>query len=188
MQERRSAPDAQPLFVDFVNTLHWYEGVPIELIGDLPGANAWLAENGMPSLPNDAALARLLAFRERARAVTEAVATGQSLDALDLAALNDALANASGHLVVLEPTSAEPRLALEADAAVDALVAFRVALSLANFLESGDRQRLKLCANPGCGFAFVDTSMNATRRWCFMRYCGNRVKVRAFRTRQRTAD
>ena len=25
---------AQPLFVDFVNTLHWYEGLPIELIGN----------------------------------------------------------------------------------------------------------------------------------------------------------
>jgi hypothetical protein len=54
----------------------------------------------------------------------------------------------------------------------------RVALSLATFLESGDRRRLKLCANPGCGFAFVDTSTNATRRWCDMRYCGNRLKAR----------
>jgi predicted RNA-binding Zn ribbon-like protein len=61
---------------------------------------------------------------------------------------------------------------------------FQIALSLAVFLRSSQRQRLKLCANPGCGFAFVDTSMNATRRWCFMRYCGNRHKVRAFRSRQ----
>jgi len=46
---------------------------------------------------------------------------------------------------------------------------FRVALSVASFLRSPQRQRLKLCANPGCGFAFVDTSINATRRWRFMR-------------------
>ena len=62
--------------------------------------------------------------------------------------------------------------------------AFQVALSLAVFLRSARRRRLKLCANPGCGFVFVDTSINATRRWCYMRYCGDRLKVRAFRRRQ----
>jgi predicted RNA-binding Zn ribbon-like protein len=62
---------------------------------------------------------------------------------------------------------------------------FRIALSLAMFLEAGDRHRLKLCANPGCGFAFLDTSTNNTRRWCFMRYCGNRVKARTFRQRRK---
>jgi predicted RNA-binding Zn ribbon-like protein len=66
----------------------------------------------------------------------------------------------------------------------DRLPALRIALSFANFLESGERHRLELCANPGCGFAFVDTSTNGTRRWCFMRYCGNRMKLRAYRQRQ----
>ena len=34
----------------------------------------------------------------------------------------------------------------------------------------------------------VDTSMNATRRWCYMRYCGNRLKARAFRQRHRAPE
>jgi hypothetical protein len=29
-----AAGPAQPLFVEFVNTLHWYEGGPVELLGD----------------------------------------------------------------------------------------------------------------------------------------------------------
>jgi len=69
-------------------------------------------------------------------------------------------------------------------AAADGLAGFRIALSFANFLEAGDYARLKLCANPGCGFAFLDTSTNGTRRWCYMRFCGNRLKARAFRRRR----
>jgi predicted RNA-binding Zn ribbon-like protein len=30
-----------------------------------------------------------------------------------------------------------------------------------------------------CGWLFVDTSRSGTRRWCDMRTCGNRAKVRA---------
>ena len=68
------------------------------------------------------------------------------------------------------------------------VVTFQIALSLARFLASGERHSLKLCANPGCGFAFLDTSTNRTRRWCDMRYCGNRRKVRAFRRRHKATD
>jgi len=37
---------------------------------------------------------------------------------------------------------------------------------------------LRECANPGCGWLFVDTSRNKSRRWCKMGVCGNRVKAR----------
>ena len=43
------AARGQPLFVEFVNTLHWYEGLPIELIGDPAAFAAWLAEHGLPA-------------------------------------------------------------------------------------------------------------------------------------------
>ena len=31
--DERAGPDGQPLFVEFVDTLHWYEGSPVELFG-----------------------------------------------------------------------------------------------------------------------------------------------------------
>jgi predicted RNA-binding Zn ribbon-like protein len=42
--------------------------------------------------------------------------------------------------------------------------------------------RLKQCPgdNGACGWLFLDTSRNGTRRWCDMRTCGNRAKVRAY--------
>ena len=42
-------------------------------------------------------------------------------------------------------------------------------------------RRLKICAAPECRWAFVDRSRNATRRWCSMRSCGNRHKLRRHR-------
>jgi hypothetical protein len=39
-------PAGPPLFIEFVNTLHWYEGAPIELLGTRAELDAWLAEHG----------------------------------------------------------------------------------------------------------------------------------------------
>jgi predicted RNA-binding Zn ribbon-like protein len=177
----------QPLFVDFVNSLHWYEGAPIELIGTPADLAGWLAEHGLPAVDLDSVLPALLALRAHTRAATEAIATGQPPAAVDLDALNAALGAPGGRLVLRHADTARARLAFALDGDDRAVPAFSVALSFANFLESGRRQRLKLCANPGCGFAFLDTSTNGTRRWCFMRYCGNRLKLRAFRRRRHSA-
>ena len=45
----------------------------------------------------------------------------------------------------------------------------------------GELRRLKICAAPECRWAFVDRSRNVTRRWCSMRACGNRHKLRRHR-------
>ena len=177
--------DGQPLFVDFVNTLHWYEGVPIELIGDDADFTVWLAERGLPVHDVTGCLPAVHLLRGHARAVTEALAARRTPPEADIAALTAALAAPDGHLVLVGADTPQPQLAFGTDTSDALLFTFQVALSLALFLESGDRHRLKLCANPGCGFAFIDTSTNATRRWCYMRYCGNRLKARAFRSRSR---
>jgi predicted RNA-binding Zn ribbon-like protein len=46
--------------------------------------------------------------------------------------------------------------------------------------------RLRMCGAGDCYLVFVDTSRPGRRRWCSMERCGNRAKVAAFRTRQRT--
>jgi predicted RNA-binding Zn ribbon-like protein len=175
----------QPLFVDFVNTLHWYEGVPIELIGNDGNLRAWLAEHGLPARDVTGSVGAVHQLRRHVRAITEALATGRAPTEPDIEALEAALAAPLGHLGLIGSDTPRPQLTFGTNASDAVLFPFRVALSLATFLESGDRRRLKLCANPGCGFAFVDTSTNATRRWCYMRYCGNRLKARAFRSRSR---
>ncbi|WP_336211155.1 CGNR zinc finger domain-containing protein [Nonomuraea sp. LPB2021202275-12-8] len=44
--------------------------------------------------------------------------------------------------------------------------------------------RLKVCAEDSCQWAFVDSSRNRSRSWCSMRVCGNRTKTRAYRARK----
>jgi predicted RNA-binding Zn ribbon-like protein len=178
--------EGQPLFVDFVNTLHWYEGAPIELIGTESDFAAWLLEQGFPADGVEGYLPEVHRLREHVRGLTEALASRRAVPHVDMGALQAALAAPTGSLRLVDPESAEPHLSFATEAPAAIVFSFQIALSVARFMRSPQRKRLKLCANPGCGFAFVDTSINATRRWCFMRYCGNRVKVRAFRRRQRT--
>ncbi len=41
--------------------------------------------------------------------------------------------------------------------------------------------RLKVCANPGCRWAFYDTSRNHSGTWCDMNTCGARAKMARYR-------
>jgi predicted RNA-binding Zn ribbon-like protein len=45
--------------------------------------------------------------------------------------------------------------------------------------------RLKVCQNTECGWAFYDRSHSRRGRWCDMAGCGNRMKNRELRARQR---
>lgn len=60
-------------------------------------------------------------------------------------------------------------------------------MALAFLLVAGERERLRRCAAPDCGRAFVDLSRNRSRRYCDGRTCGNRLHVAAYRARRREA-
>jgi predicted RNA-binding Zn ribbon-like protein len=40
--------------------------------------------------------------------------------------------------------------------------------------------RVRACESDTCQWLFLDTSRNRSRRWCDMKVCGNRSKVRRF--------
>lgn len=48
-------------------------------------------------------------------------------------------------------------------------------------------QQVRRCNAENCGWLFLDSSKNHSRRWCDMRDCGNRAKVRRHRQKQRCA-
>jgi predicted RNA-binding Zn ribbon-like protein len=61
-----------------------------------------------------------------------------------------------------------------------------IALSASELLLSQDRSRVGQCADEdGCGWLFLDTSKNHSRRWCDVRDCGNRARQRQFQKRAR---
>ena len=60
-----------------------------------------------------------------------------------------------------------------------------VAAELYDGARDGSLDRLKMCAAEECRRVFFDRSKPATRRWCMSSLCGNRIKTRAYRERQR---
>ncbi len=63
------------------------------------------------------------------------------------------------------------------NALTSATPAHRVALDLLDQLTNPPGP-VGLCADPACGWAYVDTSRGHRRRWCSSADCGNRERVR----------
>lgn len=57
-------------------------------------------------------------------------------------------------------------------------VLWPVAASAARLLLEGPLNRVGEC--PSCGWLFLDTTRNGSRRWCSMAMCGSQVKSRRY--------
>jgi predicted RNA-binding Zn ribbon-like protein len=68
------------------------------------------------------------------------------------------------------------------DAGID-VVRLRLADAALALLTSTELTRLKSC--PECGWFFLDSSKNRSRRWCSMQMCGAPAKSRAYYYRQK---
>jgi predicted RNA-binding Zn ribbon-like protein len=124
----------------------------------------------------EAARLEAVGLREALYKIFAAVADGRAVDAADLAAFNAALARM--------------RIGRDLDwewAAPDALDSMLgpIARSALDLLRSDQRERVRICAADECVWLFLDTSKNRSRRWCDMKQCGNRNKMRRFYERQR---
>ncbi len=64
----------------------------------------------------------------------------------------------------------------------------RLALASHELLSDAERVKdIRLCADPACGWRFIDRSRSHTRRWCSSGDCGNRERVRRHYARHRSA-
>jgi len=184
------------LCLDFVNTVDrmthkpWVEHLTgyaelcawSEHAGSLPQAQARALARRADERAARAVLARALALREACYRLFLALAEGRASAAADLAALNAELGPALGHLR-LHAHDAGFEYAWERGAeALDAPL-WPVARSAAELLASPRRALVKRCGSDTCLWLFLDETKNHQRRWCDMKVCGNRAKVRAHRAR-----
>ena len=72
-----------------------------------------------------------------------------------------------------------------ADASVLEQVTTTVAMGLSQVVVQHGWQRLGVCSAEGCANVYVDTSRNASRRYC-SNTCASRSTVAAYRARQKT--
>ena len=86
--------------------------------------------------------------------------------------------------LVLDLDGSQPRLMPLSRGTADTVLASLLG-AVAEAVASGTWDRLKICQNPDCRWAYYDHSRNRSRAWCSMTACGNRAKARAFRARSR---
>jgi predicted RNA-binding Zn ribbon-like protein len=58
--------------------------------------------------------------------------------------------------------------------------------SAADLLVGAQLHRVRQCANPECGWLFLDNSKSGNRRWCSMSACGNCAKAHRHYLRQKS--
>ncbi len=179
----------EPLWADLINS-DWRDHLGTGRREDRIGNDAWLrrylARTGWSSdgLPGDEERRSLRDLRELLRRMADAAREGHAAVGADVAALNRILA-AAPVMPRLERVGGAWRLGTAPGRGKVDDVRAEIALSFANLLAEGDPTRIKRCANPDCGWVIYDESRSRTRRWCDAKECGNLIKVRRFRARQR---
>ena len=164
--------------------LLWW-GVRAEVLTE-EERRALVAHAVIRSAEAEDAFRRAVDFREASWRVLRAVEDGADPDAADLDTVNREVARAMSHARLVR--TAEGFAwgwddALEADR-----VLWPVARSAAELLTSPELERVGRCAAESCGWLYLDTSKNRSRRWCDMRDCGNRAKVRRHYQRRRVGE
>jgi predicted RNA-binding Zn ribbon-like protein len=191
------------LCLDFANTVSWRRhDVPIDRIPALADLLSWSTEVGLLPAAAAAGLAdryRLdpaagealwsaaVRCREAVYAVFSALAAGSPLPAAETRHLTRTYAAAVGQ-AVLAPGQAGFDWSWPARVPADRLLLWSIALSAVELLRSADCRRVRECADGHCGWLFLDSSRNASRRWCDSADCGNRARVRRHYARRRASQ
>ena len=132
-----------------------------------------------------AVLSRALELREVIYRIFAAVIEGRGPVAADLQRLNAELASGLGRLRV-ERGAEGFRWGWRAESTDLAAPLGPIARAAADLLTNPRALPcVRRCGGDNCGWLFIDSSKNHSRRWCDMRDCGNRAKVRRHRLKQR---
>lgn len=178
--------------LDFLNTLHPGHGRTDEQhqrdehLASSTDAAMWFLEHELvhPDAGiriGESELARIRRVRSALREVVDSVVDGRMPEP-------DAVYLVNATLEARRPTRLElDGTALRighrhADTPVDDALAL-IAEAIIEELATGRPERLRVCANDRCRWAFFDSSPTGRRRWCDMRSCGNQAKAARYRAR-----
>ena len=201
-KHRPSAPPAESVDAErvlaFVNTLSSRPtGAPVERLVSYDALVEWAREQHLVSAaaaerlaaegkrhPHQAAsvLGRAREFREALNSLAESIEKDRQPQAAVLDTISDYLASAyaNGRLV---PHDGGLQWVASAEDAVERIL-WEIGRAAGRLILSPRLSKIRACAASDCGWWFVDDTKNRSRRWCDMKLCGNREKVKRFRSRQ----
>jgi predicted RNA-binding Zn ribbon-like protein len=148
----------------------------------------------MPDEAGDA-LRRAINLREAMYAIFSALMKKQTAPAVAMDTLNAYIRDAAQHSRLVQnrvqnkDVQREGRCEWRFDDLTSAFGAmlWPITRAAADLLASSDLAQVRACSSPTCQWLFLDTSKNHHRRWCNMKVCGNRAKVRKFYAKKKTA-
>jgi predicted RNA-binding Zn ribbon-like protein len=160
--------------LDFLNTEIVRDGVPVDLLGDAAALERWLHDAGLGRVhAGAAALREAKRLRAALREIAGALADGNPPRRAAVHLLDQELRRGNGSLSL---RAAERAFAVEFEPRhPDAR--FLLARAATTFLSSADPARIRRCGGTNCVLFFYDATKSATRRWCSMAGCGNRMKA-----------
>ena len=181
--------------LDFVNTLDWRgRKRPTEFLQTYTDLIAWCQHAGTLSRQaarrvtqnsksqrskQTRALKRALQLRENLYQIFSALADGKTAANKDLATFNQFFSRTMKNSKIVK-TSQGYKLDFMENPANMEWILNPLIRSAADLLVSKELKRVKKCGDPACGWLFLDTSRNCSRRWCNMSDCGNRAKASRF--------
>lgn len=192
------------LCLNFSNTVDWRASQrPIEKLQNYSDLVRWSFEAGILDRSTSKILLRESArgpskaqvalksarkFREVIYRIYSAISHNCNPQAKDLELLNQSVSRALMRLEIVREGGANQfswKWNIKKNA-IDQMIS-PIAKSAADLLVSEKLRLVKECANEkeGCGWLFIDTSKNRSRRWCSMSSCGNRNKVRSYYEREK---
>jgi predicted RNA-binding Zn ribbon-like protein len=182
--------------LDFVNTIHdWTVAQAKDHLPAFPDALRFAVAAGiltraegrrLTALPSGKELRRLRELRSRLERVFRATVVARPPLPADLTALAHDAADAA-RMARLQRVGGRVVRSIDATIAGVATIRWRVVERALSLLISARLTALKTC--PSCGWFFLDTSKNRSRRWCSMAACGSNAKARRYywRTKHRSA-
>lgn len=193
-------PQPTELLATYAHVLAWTQhaaGVPQPGGDGIPYTAGAFTHSGLPT-PREARRLLTLAYanpdraeqvRDRAAVWREALyrvlvarVAGRLAPKPDLAVLNRAAAEADRHAELVVAGDCYRRVWAFTDLDSPLWPIVRAATDL---LCSPNLDRVGQCADArGCGWLFLDTSKNRSRRWCSMDDCGSLSKARAYYLRK----
>jgi predicted RNA-binding Zn ribbon-like protein len=150
-------------------------------VGAITDDEAQKASHRANRKPGEAGSAhrRAIELRETVYRIFTIILEGQSPAREDLALFNNYLSEAMTRSRIVK-TRGGYHWDMTADKENLDWILNPVIRSAADLLVSEEIRQVKRCADPTCGWLFLDISRNRSRRWCDMADCGNRAKASRF--------